>query len=60
MAGKRRPKVKVFDVTVDHLVFRVDAFDWRSAQQAGQKRFRDQAGAVAPFVPKSAVSRVRS
>lgn len=57
--GPYRRRVKTFDVAVGHLVFRVDAFDWRSGQTAAQKRYGDQTGARAPFVPKSAVAKVK-
>lgn len=50
-----RAKVRTFDVTIGDDTFRVDAFDWRSAQQCAQKRYMDRHGMPVPFVPKSAV-----
>lgn len=54
-----RSRVKTFDVAVGGFVIRVEAFDWRSAQIAAQKRWRDQMGHAPPLVRKSAVVKMR-
>jgi|SoimicmetaTmtLPB_FD_contig_31_31522523_length_293_multi_2_in_0_out_0_1 hypothetical protein len=52
-------RVRRFDVKIGRYTFHVDAFDWRSAQHAAQKRYHDITAERAPFVAKSAVRRAR-
>lgn len=54
-----RARVMQYDVTIGGDTFRVDAFDWRSAQIGAQKRYRDKyPDRRLPFVAKSEVVKV--
>lgn len=55
----RPARVKTFDVRIEGELFAVDAFDWRSAQVAAQKRYGDRHGRRPPFVLKSSVVKRR-
>lgn len=56
----RRPRVRTFDVHVGGEQLTVDAFDWRSAQVAAQKRYADRHGRLPSRVPKASVVKRRA